>query len=173
MHRIYFIETILVFLFVLKVLIKYISTFESTLPHTVTPLLLSPNFHSSRKCFWLAQHGYSPRSTVNLTIAIENGVVLPEHPANWLPLGYLAQNAYDRYPADFHNVTSWSIERSFGWNDVGIRGFVFINDEHSNLIVALKGTSISSPFSTPTDEIPTDNNADIEEVQSCLILELI
>ena len=105
-------------------------------------------------------------NTTSVDLTLVNGEISPEMSENWLPLALLCSNAYQRNESNFLNVTNWSSEERVGWNEPGLRGYVFGDQNRGHLIVAIKGTSITLPFQT-MDIIPTDDS-DVREVVICI-----
>lgn len=57
----------------------------------------------------------------------------------------LAQMTYNAYfePSreDWRDVEGWNVSTEFGWENDGIRGYVFVDDEKDTLVITIKGTS--------------------------------
>ena len=53
----------------------------------------------------------------------------------------------------------------FGWQEPGLRGYIYADNMNETIIVAFKGTSVTGPFQTP-DEIQTDAD-DVQQARPC------
>lgn len=84
---------------------------------------------------------------------VENDVVVPDITDRDTVIGMalIALNAYVRFPKDddkkldWRDVPGWDPDRDnedleFGWDDVGIRGHVFVLDDNSTVVIGIKGT---------------------------------
>jgi lipase ATG15 len=72
-------------------------------------------------------------------------------------LAKVASNAYIRIPEsdDWYDIGKrWNESNDFGWEEHGLRGHVFANNDNSTIIVALKGTS--PPFVGGSDTSAND-----------------
>ncbi|KAI9199604.1 Alpha/Beta hydrolase protein [Polychytrium aggregatum] len=69
---------------------------------------------------------------------------VPDHtdPDTILTLGQMAENAYRRRDDDrWIDIDGWEPNDSFGWEEDGLRGHVFLNDDASIIVISFKGTS--------------------------------
>jgi putative lipase involved disintegration of autophagic bodies len=98
---------------------------------------------------------------IRLLQSDNEGTILPHNPANWLILANLCKEAYERDEALFVNTTDLTVNQAIGWDNPGMRRYV-LSDARANLILAIKGTSISLPFAS-SDTIPT-NEIDMQMV---------
>ncbi|KAH3671449.1 hypothetical protein WICMUC_004630 [Wickerhamomyces mucosus] len=79
-----------------------------------------------------------------------------------ITLALMSSNAYVEIPqtGDWRNV-SWNNSISHGWDNDGLRGHIFVNDDNSTVVISFKGTSaayISSSGSDDTVEQDRDND---------------
>ncbi|AGO10036.1 AaceriAAR046Cp [[Ashbya] aceris (nom. inval.)] len=92
-----------------------------------------------------------------------------------ISLALMSSNAYVRLPntGDWRNVTSWnsSIEGDqihLGWDANGLRAHVFANEDHSVVVLALKGTSSQVlPGSGDDDETSANDKLNDNLLFSC------
>ncbi|KAI9253967.1 Alpha/Beta hydrolase protein [Phascolomyces articulosus] len=67
-----------------------------------------------------------------------------QHRESVLSLAMMTNNAYNpaNNDTDWYDIGApWNLNSSFGWEDDGIRGHVFSNDDGSILVISIKGTS--------------------------------
>jgi len=72
-------------------------------------------------------------------------------------LAKVSSNAYIRIPdtEDWYDLgRKWNESHDFGWEEYGLRGHVFANEDNSTIIVAMKGTS--PPFVGGSDTSTND-----------------
>jgi len=72
-------------------------------------------------------------------------------------LAKVSSNAYIRIPdtEDWYDLgKKWNESHDFGWEEYGLRGHVFANEDNSTIIVAMKGTS--PPFVGGSDTSTND-----------------
>lgn len=51
----------------------------------------------------------------------------------------------------WNDIPNWNVTSKFGWENTGIRGYLFEDDASENLIIVIKGTSLATPVgSGPT-----------------------
>jgi len=69
----------------------------------------------------------------------------------------MTDSAYHRdYNNTYGNLT---VVQPFGWDEPGVRGYVYGNSDNTTLFMVFKGTSITIlGLLPPPDIIPTNNN---------------
>jgi putative lipase involved disintegration of autophagic bodies len=75
-------------------------------------------------------------------------------------LAKLILNAYyeTKDPA-WVKVPGWDVAAKFGWNNGGIRGYLFESESKEDLIIVIKGTSLATPVSNePTGKLDKLND---------------
>ena len=66
----------------------------------------------------------------------------PTNPDTVLTLAQMTYNAYfEPLRDDWRDVPGWNVSTEFGWENDGIRGYVFVDEEKDTLIITIKGTS--------------------------------
>jgi lipase ATG15 len=76
-----------------------------------------------------------------------------------LTLAYMSANAYVGLPyeGDWQNLTSnWNASQGIGWMEDGLRGYVFVDDSNSTVVIAVKGTSANIFFNDGGDTVSND-----------------
>ncbi|KAJ3347210.1 putative lipase atg15 [Kappamyces sp. JEL0680] len=101
----------------------------------------------------------------------------PTHQPTVLSFATLTLNSYFE-PEDkgWQPVPGWNVALTarFGWENTGIRGYLFEDETQENLIIAIKGTSLATPVgSGPTARLDklNDNMPNNECSMSCLLKE--
>ncbi|KAJ3272508.1 putative lipase atg15 [Terramyces sp. JEL0728] len=82
---------------------------------------------------------------------------VPDHtdPQTVLDFARMTYNSYFE-PKDksWVPIPGWNVSTKFGWENGGIRGYLFENDLQDTLIIVLKGTSLATPVgSGPTAKL--------------------
>lgn len=98
-------------------------------------LLITPIFAErwSLVSSYTSRHFYSPEKNINFVDLTFD----PYSVDSLLELAVLSEQAYD-HPND----KNWSTEEHFGWNESGLRGYVYMN-EFKDLLVVFKGTDLT------------------------------
>ncbi|EPS40459.1 hypothetical protein H072_5703 [Dactylellina haptotyla CBS 200.50] len=79
-----------------------------------------------------------------------------------LNLAKMSANAYVHIPAtdDWRDVgTPWNQSAGFGWENDGLRGHIFLDEQNSTVIISIKGTSVAVFYGeeTKTNDKINDN----------------
>lgn len=79
---------------------------------------------------------------------------IPDHTDHDTVMNF-ARLTYDAYfePTDkgWVPVPGWNVSSRFGWENTGIRGYLFEDETLTNLVIVIKGTSLATPIgSGPT-----------------------
>ncbi|KAK6525083.1 putative lipase atg15, variant 2 [Arthrobotrys megalospora] len=79
-----------------------------------------------------------------------------------LNLAKMSANAYVHIPAteDWRDVgTPWNKSAGFGWENDGLRGHIFLDEQNSTVIISIKGTSVAIFYGeeTKTNDKVNDN----------------
>jgi hypothetical protein len=73
-----------------------------------------------------------------------------------ITLAKLAQDSYNRNSTYFNTSNDFSVVQGIGWDEIGVMGYIWLDNIKKNVIVAFKGTSINIPGST-LDILPTNS----------------
>ena len=90
------------------------------------------------------------------TLSSESQPIDPESRGTLITFAELAQASYKRNPTTFLTSDGLSIVQGIGWDQIGVRGYIWMDNIKENVIIAFKGTSVSFPGST-LDIIPTNS----------------
>lgn len=104
----------------------------------------------------------------------DDEVVMPNitDKATVISLALMSSNAYVKIPhtGDWRNVSlPWNKSESdgFGWDDDGLRGHVFANDEANIVVLAFKGTSAQGLPGSGVDETTVNDKINDNLLFSC------
>ncbi|KAJ3254495.1 putative lipase atg15 [Boothiomyces macroporosus] len=82
---------------------------------------------------------------------------VPDHtdPQTVLDFARMTFNSYyEPNDKSWVPIPGWNVSTKFGWENGGIRGYLFENDDQDTLIIVLKGTSLATPVgSGPTAKL--------------------
>ncbi|KAK6346473.1 putative lipase atg15 [Orbilia blumenaviensis] len=97
--------------------------------------------------FWTTEQESAPDVTDNETV---------------LNLAKMSANAYVHIPAteDWRDIgTPWNNSAGFGWENDGLRGHIFLDENNSTVIISIKGTSVAIFYGedTKTNDKVNDN----------------
>jgi putative lipase involved disintegration of autophagic bodies len=73
---------------------------------------------------------------------------VPDHTDHQTVLNFarLTYNAYlEPTDKNWMPVPGWNVSSRFGWENTGIRGYLFEDESRQNLIIVIKGTSLATP----------------------------
>lgn len=85
----------------------------------------------------------------------------PDNRDTLITFAELAQASYDRKAMSIVDSDGLSIFQGIGWDQVGIRGYIWTDNLKENVVVVFKGTSVSFPGSA-SDTIPTTSEDRIQ-----------
>lgn len=95
-------------------------------------------------------------------------------------LALMSSNAYVRFPkddkekdkSDWRDIIGWNPDQSnddinFGWDDIGIRGHVFVSDDNLTVVISIKGTSGAGLPGGGSDETSSGDKTNDNLLFSC------
>lgn len=117
----------------------------------------------------------SPSMAAKVTVDwVDDDVVVPNvtDKETIMSLALMSSNAYVRIPhtGDWRNISSpWNKSESneFGWDDDGLRGHVFVDDENNIVILSFKGTSAQGLPGSGVDETTANDKINDNLLFSC------
>jgi putative lipase involved disintegration of autophagic bodies len=84
----------------------------------------------------------------NRNMGILSEPTVPDHTDHQTVLNFakLTYNAYEEpNNKKWMPVPGWNVSARFGWENTGIRGYLFEDEFRQNLIIVIKGTSLATP----------------------------
>lgn len=134
---------------------------------SITGLRLVSVFHASKQDTVFYANAPFQASTVTSVIASYKPTsnapqLVPNHtdPQTVLSMARMTRNSYyEPSDKDWDLLPGWNVSASFGWQNSGIRGYLFADDSQGVLVIALKGTSLATPIvSGPTARLDKLND---------------
>lgn len=109
---------------------------------------------------WVDEHVLSPNITDKETV---------------ISLALMSSNAYVQFPyeGDWRNLTGWDNDVDpdqsvgIGWDEDGVRGHIFANEDSSVIVIALKGTSAQGLPGSGDDETTEKDKLNDNVLFSC------
>jgi len=85
-----------------------------------------------------------------------------------ITLALMSSNAYVEIPetGDWRDV-GWNRSTSYGWNDTGIRGQIFVSDDNSTVVISYKGTSAAYLSGSGSDDTVAQDRDNDNLLFSC------
>jgi putative lipase involved disintegration of autophagic bodies len=131
---------------------KLVNQFKAIHTGSETGLFINPSI-STLDQQWTAPFRYT--TTLNplyvqelFQSTVKGSTTVPDHTDHQTVLNFakLTYNAYSE-PTDknWMAVPGWNVSARFGWENTGIRGYLFEDELQSSLIIVIKGTSLATP----------------------------